>query len=143
LALAILNLGQETFGGHILAIAGDSMNRKILHRRIWLNCAGAISLISGLASAAVIYLRAGKGYQVMLEDSKMYRHNLEVFGGKFMVMIDDFRLWFLGLWHGKSLAVIIGCAAIMVSGGFFYAAHHLSQSGKSADRGKNYPEGSG
>jgi hypothetical protein len=141
--LAILNLWQETFCGHILAIAGDSMNWKILNRRIWLNCVGAISLIAGLVSAALIYVRAGNGYQVMLEDSKLYRHNLEVFGGKFMVMIDDFRLWFLGLWHGKSLAVIIGGAAIIISGGFFYAANHLRQPVKSDDRGKNYPDGSG
>jgi hypothetical protein len=119
------------------------MNWKILHRRIWLNFVGTIILITGLAGAALIYLRAGNGYQVMLEDSKMYRHNLEVFGGKFMVMVDDFRLWFLGLWQGKSLAVIIGCAAIVISLGFFYAAHHLSQPLKSDDRRKNYPDGTG
>ena len=52
---------------------------------------------------------------------------LEVYGGKFSVIMDDFRRWFLGLWQGKSLAVIIACTTIIICFGFFYAANLLSQ----------------
>jgi hypothetical protein len=104
------------------------MNWKILDRRVWLNLLSAVILVVGLGSAALIYQRAGNSHQIMFGDSKMYRHNLEVLGGKFMVIIDDFRRWFLGLGQGKSLAVIIGCITIIVSAGFFYAANYSSRS---------------
>ena len=38
-------------------------------------------------------------YPIMPEDSKLYRHNLEVYGGKLNVIMDDFRRWFVGLWQ--------------------------------------------
>ena len=114
------------------------MNWKILNRRTRLNLISAIILVVGLGSATLIYQRAhntpygalgyesvdGIIYPIMPEDSKIYRHNLEVYGGKLNVMMDDFRRWFVGLWQGKSLAVIIGCATLMISFGFFYAAHY-------------------
>jgi hypothetical protein len=37
----------------------------------------------------------------------------------------ELRLWFVGLWQGKSLAVIVACFAIFLSYGAFYAANHL------------------
>ena len=119
------------------------MNWKILNRRTWFNLISAVILVVGVGSAALIYQRAGTGNQIMLGDSRMYRHNLELLGGKFMLVIDDFRLWFLGLWHGKSLAVIIGCISIIISFGFFYAANHLTQPYKSDDHRKINPDGTG
>ena len=115
------------------------MNWKLLNRRTCLNLISAIILLVGLGSAALIYQRAGNGpygalgyeiadrtiYPIMPENSKMYRHNLEVYGGKFNVIMDDFRRWFAGLWHGKSLAVIIACTTIVISFGFFYTANYL------------------
>jgi hypothetical protein len=117
-----------------------NMYWKILHQRAYLNLIGAVILLIGIGSAAVIYQRAGNipygawGYEtvngtfypIRPEDSKMYRHNLEVMGGKLSVMMDDFSNWFGGLWHGKSLAVIIGSITIMISFGFFYQARHLT-----------------
>lgn len=114
------------------------MNWKILHRRTRLNLISAIILLIGLSGAALIYQRAGNvpygawGYQsvdgtiypIMPQDSKMYRHNLEVYGGKLNVMMDDFRNWFAGLWQGKSLAIIVGCISIIISFGFFYRANY-------------------
>ncbi|MCX5893867.1 MAG: hypothetical protein NTW80_13055, partial [Deltaproteobacteria bacterium] len=105
----------------------------------------AIILLVGLSSAIWIYQSAGNapygalGYEVvdgtiyplMPEDSKMYRHNLELYGGKLNVIMDDFRRWFLGLWHGKSLAFILAGTAILISYGFFYAAKHLAPLEKS------------
>jgi hypothetical protein len=48
---------------------------------------------------------------------------LELYGGKANVLADELRRWFIGLWHGKSLALTLACIAIIASSGFFYAAH--------------------
>ncbi len=133
------------------------MNGKILPRRTRLNLISAIILVIGLGGAALIYHRAANlpggasGYEtadgtilpMMPEDSKMYRHNLEVYGGKMNVMMDDFRRWFVGLWQGKSLALIIACTTIIISYGFFYAANYLSQPLESAGHPENNPDGTG
>ena len=117
------------------------MNWKNPNLPTYLNLISAIILVVGLGSATLIYQRAGNdpygalGYEVvdghiypiMPEDSKMYSHNLELYGGKLNVIMDDFRRWFAGLWQGKSLALIIACTAIMISLGFFYAANYLRQ----------------
>jgi hypothetical protein len=108
------------------------MNWKFLNQRTWLNIISIIIFLVGLGSSVLIYQSVGNdpydafGYG----NSKLYRHNLEVYGGKFTVIMDDFRRWFLGLWHGKSLAFIIACTTIIISFGFFYAANHLSQRSK-------------
>ena len=131
------------------------MTWKILHQRTRLNLIGAIILLIGLSSAGLIYQRAGnvpygawgyeivdgKVYPIMPQDSKMYRHNLEVYGGKLNVMMDDFTSWFGGLWHGKSLAVIIGCTAILISFGFFYRANYLIPRLKSDATSENNLDG--
>ena len=133
------------------------MKWKILHQRTYLNLISAIILVVGLGSAALIYQRAGNvpygawGYEIvdgiiypiMPQDSKMYRHNLEVYGGKLNVMMDDFNRWFRGLWHGKSLAVIIGCTTIIISFGFFYRANYLIPRLKSDVHNENNPDGTG
>lgn len=114
------------------------MKMKIPDLPTRLKLLGAIILMVGLGSAALIYQRAENGsygalgyevvngtiYPIMPQDSKMYIHNLELYGGKLNVIMDDFRRWFLGLWHGKSLAFIIAGTSIMISFGFFYAANH-------------------
>jgi hypothetical protein len=133
------------------------MNWKILEQRARLNLISASILLVGLCSAVLIYQNAGNipygalGYEtvngiiypIMPEDSRMYRHNLELYGGKLNVIIDDFNRWFLGLWHGKSLAVIIACTTIIISFGFFYAANHLSEHVDSAVPDKDNPDGTG
>jgi hypothetical protein len=104
------------------------MNGKILHQRTWLNLIGAIILLVGLGSSVLMYQSAGNDPYGALdfENSKLYRHNLEVYGGKFSVIMDDFSRWFFGLWQGKSLAVVLACTTIIISLGFFYAANHRS-----------------
>lgn len=96
-------------------------------------------LLVGLGSAVLIYLSAendsdsvvgyeaagGYVYPVAPEDSKRYVHDLELYGGKANVLANDFMRWFVGLWHGKSLAVTIACITIFISLGFFYIARHL------------------
>jgi hypothetical protein len=133
------------------------MNRKILQQRTWFNLLGALILVGGLGSAALIYHRAadipygalgyeiadGTIYPIMPENSKAYRHNLEVYGGKFGVMMDDFNRWFLGLWQGKSLALILAGMSILVSFAFFYKAKCPSPTLKSPGTQENNPEDAG
>lgn len=148
--------GPQPLSGYAGA-AKNQMNGKILHHRTWLNLIGAIILLVGLASAALIYHRAapdpygamgyegadGTIYPIMPGDSKLYRHNLEVYGGKFSVIMDDFRRWFIGLWQGKSLAVIIAGTAILLAWALFAAAQRLTPPGKSEVRPEPDPDGAG
>ncbi len=117
------------------------MKDKILNKRMLFNLTGTILLVVGLCTAVLIYKNAvndssrawgygsadGTSYPIMPGDSKMYRHNLEVMGGKMNVMMDDFIHWFGGLWHGKSLAVIIGGTTIIISFGFFKKAKTMNR----------------
>jgi hypothetical protein len=133
------------------------MNWQTLPRRTRLNLIGVLIIVIGLGSAAWIYHHApllpygalgyetidGKIYPIMPQDSKMYQHNLEVYGGKFNVIMDGFRRWFIGLWQGKSLAVIIACATILIALGFFYAANYLPPSWESEVPSENNPDGAG
>jgi ABC-type phosphate/phosphonate transport system permease subunit len=131
---------------------------KIFPRRTTLNFISAIIMVIGLVSAAFIYHNSvvnlpygDSGYEtangailaIMPQDSKMYRHNLEVYGGKLNVMMDDFRRWFVGLWQGKSLAFIIACITIIIAFGFFYAANYLPQPLESDVPNENYPDATG
>ena len=119
------------------------MNWKILHQRTWLNLISTIILLVGLGSSVLIYQSVGNDPYGALdfENSRLYRHNLEVYGGKFSVIMDDFRRWFLGLWQGKSLAVILACTTIIISFGFFYAANHWSQGSKPESHNANDNDG--
>ncbi|MDO9532171.1 MAG: hypothetical protein Q7O12_08565 [Deltaproteobacteria bacterium] len=119
------------------------MNWKILHQRTWFNLIGTIILLVGLGSSVLIYQSVGNDPYGLLdfENSKLYRHNLEVYGGKFSVIMDDFRRWFLGLGQGKSLAVIIACSTIIISFGIFYAANHRSQRSKPEAHNDNDNDG--
>src|SRR5271169_2414827 len=89
----------------------------------------AVLLVIGLGSAILIYLTAGEASDsgLGLENSKMYIHDLELYGGKANVMANELRNWFVGLWHGKSLAFTVACFAILVSLGFFLAARYTSR----------------
>jgi hypothetical protein len=133
------------------------MTGKILQQRSFLNLISALILVVGLGSAALIYVRAGNNpygalgyeviggtvYPVMPGDSKIYRHNLEVYGGKLNVMMDDFRRWFVGLGQGKSLAFIIACTSIIISFGFYYGANYLTPPLKPEAHDEHNPDATG
>ena len=96
----------------------------------------AIILLVGLSSSIWIYLTAendskrvfgyeivgGNAYLITPENSKKYVHDLELYGGKANVLADEFMSWFVGLWHGKSLAFTVACITIFISLGFFFVA---------------------
>ena len=127
------------------------MNQKIAHLRESLILIGAIIMAVGLGSAIWIYQSAGdysgsvlgyeiidgSAYPIRPEDSRMYRRDLELYGGKAAVLADDFRRWFIGLWHGKSLAFTVAGISIFISFGFFFAANRLPASLKSNVRSEN------
>ena len=72
---------------------------------------GAIIMVVGLGSAIWIYQSAGNysdnvlGYEIIggtaypiaPEDSKVYRRDLEHYGGKAAIVMDDFSRWFVSL----------------------------------------------
>jgi hypothetical protein len=77
----------------------------------------AAVLAAGLGSAAIIFFAAGPepenplGYDPM--DTKLYRHQLEVYGGTANVLAAEFREWFVGLWHGRNLAGTVAVLTIL------------------------------
>ncbi len=99
----------------------------------------ALVLLAGGGSAMLVYLTAhddsnaaagyeivdGNVYPIEPENSKAYIHDMELFGGKAAVLADEFRRWFEGLWHGKSLALTIALGTVIISAGFFYLAGRL------------------
>ena len=115
------------------------MKWKRIDLRTSLNIISAFILLVGLGSAFLIYRTAtnvpvgvlgyeegdGLSYPVMPDDSKKYLRDMELYGGKANVLMDQFRRWFISLWHGKSLAYTIAGMAIFISFGFFYVANHL------------------
>ena len=120
----------------------------ITNRGEYLNLISAIILLFGLGSAIIIYMTAentsdsllgyevvgGEVYSLPSENSKMYVHDLELYGGKAAVLANEFRNWFVGLWQGKSLAYMVACITIITSFGIFFVANHLP-SGVKTDEG--------
>jgi hypothetical protein len=99
----------------------------------------ALILLIGIGCSTWIYLTnendskrvlgyeiaGGDAYLITPENSKKYVHDLELYGGKVNVLAEEFMSWFVGLWHGKSLAYTVGCMAVFLSLGFFFAARTL------------------
>jgi len=131
------------------------MRWKIKNLHAFLKLISAIILLVGLGSAIYIYQTAeddlsgvlgyeivgGSVYPVMPQDSKMYRHDLELYGGKAAVFADEFSRWIVGLWHGRSLAYTIACITLIISFGFFFAANHLPSRLKSDVPNNNTRDG--
>jgi len=96
----------------------------------------AIILLLGLSSSIWIYVTnentsanilgyeivGGDAYLITPENSKMYVHDLKLIGGNTAVLADEFSRWFIGLWHGTSLAFTVACITIFISFGFFFFA---------------------
>jgi hypothetical protein len=116
----------------------------------------AAILLIGLSSSVLIYLTAenyservlgydmlgGSVYPITPEDSKKYRHDLELYGGKANVLADEFISWFDGLWHGKSLAFTLASITIFVSLVFFLVGSYLPSVPESGERDEDRRAGS-
>ena len=95
---------------------------------MFFHAAGVITLLIGLLSASLIYWDALNREEALARelensgifvvepaDSKMYRHDLERFGGKAAVLADDLNRWFSSLWSGKRLAIIVAAFSMIVA----------------------------
>lgn len=115
------------------------------HRRFahLLYLISGLILLAGLSGAFLIY-RAAENQsvgasisaegeesldQLNPEYSEQYLRELELYGGQANVLAYEIRHWFVGLWHGKSLAYIVACIAMLVSLAVLYAADHLPSRG--------------
>lgn len=106
----------------------------------WFYLAGVYVLVFGLLAAALAYLTAGDGrsdavgyevageevYVVTAAESKRYRHDMEVFGGKAAILLDDFNRWFSGLWQGKHLAYTLALLTLGIALVCFWIADRLA-----------------
>jgi signal transduction histidine kinase len=112
------------------------MNRDAAALRKKLIFVGVIILLVGLGSAVLIYYQSpgndsdnvlgyeiigGSSYPIRPEDSRIYRRDLELYGGKAAVLTDQFSRWFGGLWRGKTLAFTVAGISIFISFLFFLA----------------------
>jgi len=77
-----------------------------------------VMLAAGFTAALVAYVAARQkpenplGYDPL--QTKQYRHDLEVYGGKANVIAAEFREWFDGLWYGTNLAYTIAVLTILL-----------------------------
>ena len=127
------------------------MKRKVADLRESLILIGAIIMLVGLGSAILIYQSAGNdsdsvlGYEIIggsaypirPEDSRIYRRDLELYGGKAAVVVDDFKRWFVELWHGKSFAFMVAAISIFISFIIFFIANRLPSRLKSDVHNEN------
>ena len=109
-------------------------------RRRLLICSVVVA-VAGLSAALAIYLAAGEGrdpdenfqifivdgqtYRIPLADTKMYRRDLQRFGGQAAVVFDEIGRWFAGLWRGRSLAITLAWITAFVSLGLFLFARQM------------------
>ena len=110
-----------------------------LQKRLYL--IAAIILLIGLGSAVFIYLisdnDSGSSLVDEFEGSKKFKHELELYGGKWNVVANELIQWFTGLWQGKTLAFTIAFITIVISLGFFLTARHSPFDLKSDDKDEN------
>ncbi len=116
------------------------MKEEMSARQKYLYASAAVVLIVGLGSSAVIYFTASSpnGAELLegIENSKRYIHNLEVYGGKMNVLMDQFTRWFESLWQGKALAGSVALITVILSLCLFLVAYNHppdSDSGKKSD----------
>jgi hypothetical protein len=113
----------------------------ILQKRLYL--IGALVLLLGLGSAALIYANAevnsdtaigyevvnGVAYPIASRDSKTFQHDVRLYGGKFALLSDEFFDWFASLWHGRRLAFTVAAISIVLSAGIVFVASGLEKPG--------------
>ncbi|HKF42512.1 MAG TPA: hypothetical protein VKJ00_15025 [Thermoanaerobaculia bacterium] len=102
-------------------------------------------ILVGLAAAVIIYITAGPppqnplGYDPL--QTKAYRHELEVFGGKANLLVAEFQDWFAGLWQGRQLAYTVAVLSLLAAW-LFQLTVRLIQAGPEDDeaaQGKEPP----
>jgi hypothetical protein len=75
-------------------------------------------LAAGFGAAAVIWVVATAqpenplGYDPL--ETKQFRHDLELYGGKANLLAAEFREWFVGLFQGRTLAYTVAVLTVLL-----------------------------
>jgi hypothetical protein len=105
------------------------MERKNTNPQKRVRLVTAAILFVGFSSAVVIYLTAGEPAENplidQLENSKIYRRSLELYGGKANLLAEEFSRWFGSLWRGKSLAFTVTIITVVIAAGYWFIAAPL------------------
>jgi hypothetical protein len=110
------------------------MSNAELKRRLHRSCLAILA--ASLCAALLIYLYAdavvddslgyvivnGAVYPSSTRDSKIYRREVQRFGGKAALAIDDFSRWFARLWRGRALAGTVASLGVLLSLGIYLFA---------------------
>src|SRR5215471_5388726 len=125
-------------------------------RRHLMICSAVVAVV-GLFGAALIYLTAspdsdadedfqvvvvdGKTYRIPLTNTKMYRRELQRFGGEAAVLADDLNRWFAGLWRGKSRGITVAWITAFVSLVLFLLARQMPTDAEAGREGEDTEPG--
>ncbi len=104
--------------------------------RFW-NLIGAAILVFGLVGAVALYATAPEDEEILgnkivgdkmypVVPNKLYIRNLELYGGKTLVLVDNVERWLNERWHGKSLGVTIAWISIITAGLIFFFNNYVS-----------------
>ena len=113
------------------------MSNAQLKRRLRLAC--LIILLAGLSAAMLIHFVAedipddslgyaivnGTVYPLATRDSKIYRRDVQRFGGKAALLFDDINGWFAQLWQGKTLGKSVAWISILLALGIYFFSNSL------------------
>ncbi len=102
-----------------------------------------VLLLFGGALSLYLYLRADDSIESRiveeLHNTRAFRHELEVYGGKMSLLGSQMYDWFAGLWQGRQLAVTVGCICAAVSLALFLAARLIDDNAPADGDGKDMP----
>lgn len=102
----------------------DHANPQASLRRV-----AAIILLAGWATAGVIYFTVDEVPENpgidQIENSRMLRRELELYGGKLNLMGHDLSRWFARQWQGKALWFPIAALTSFTSLVLFVVADHI------------------
>ncbi len=113
------------------------MSNAQLRRR--LQASAVLVLVFGLCAALLLNVLAedapldaagyvivnGVIYPAAGADSKIYRNQLERYGGKANVLLDDFNRWFAGLWQGRKLPQSVAWLSLIAALALYLVARML------------------
>jgi hypothetical protein len=110
--------------------------------RTLLRAVSGIILLVGLTSSVVIYYNADDcpgspqcaeneyDNPVSPENSKKNLRGMELYGGESGVLVYQLEHWFLGLWHGKTLAYTVYSITIILAFAAYFAASRVQPATK-------------
>lgn len=97
--------------------------------QVRLYVAGVFVLVASLIAAIIIYLAAPPQDLAALQygatDDPRYQAELMRIGGQANVLMTQFHDWFVGLWHGTTLAYTVAILGIVAAAACFLLGHLL------------------